>query len=112
MLSPERSKSLLLGVRVDISTDDESNNVEEWNPSLLWQEFLRKCEADWRSDPADLHDWPEASFNSCSDLVESASTSDDSHEDQIDRVLDRCDLRARVMLVIYNFRGLRELWKR
>jgi hypothetical protein len=84
MLSPERSKSLLLGVRVDISADNETDNVEEWNPCLLWQEFLRKCEADWRSDPANLHDWPEAGLNSCSDLVEGASTGDDGHEDQID----------------------------
>jgi hypothetical protein len=83
VLSPERSKSLLLGVRVDVCADDESNNIEEWNPCLLWQEFLRKCKAEGRRDPADLHYWPEASLDSCSDLVEGASTGDDGHEDEI-----------------------------
>lgn len=46
MLSPECSESLLLGVRVDIGADHEADNVEEGNPCLLWQEFLRKCQAD------------------------------------------------------------------
>lgn len=111
MLSPECSKSLLLGVRVNVRADDESNNVEEWNPCLLWQEFLRKCKAEGRRDPANLHYWPEASLDSCSDLVEGASTGDDGHEDEINRVLDRCNLQARVMLAGYLFRRLRKLYE-
>lgn len=96
MLSSESSKSLLLGVRVDIGADHETDDVEEWNPCLLWQEFLRKCEADRGSDPADPHDGPEAGLYSCSDLVEGAGPGDDGHEDEINRVLDRCNLWARV----------------
>lgn len=84
MLSPQRSKSLLLGVRVDVGAYHEADDVEEWNPCLLWQEFLRKCEADRRSDPANLHDRPEAGLYCCSDLVEGSSSSNYGHEDEID----------------------------
>lgn len=96
MLSPECSKSLFLGVRIDVSADHEADDVEEWNPCLLWQEFLRECEADGGRDPADLHDGPEAGLDCCSNLVESPGPSNDGHEDEIDRVLDRCNLWARI----------------
>ena len=92
MLPPQRREPLLLGVRVDISANDKRHNVKERNPSLLWEELLRKRKADWRSDPADLHYWPESGTNGRPDLMEGACTSNDGHENQIHRVLDWRDL--------------------
>jgi hypothetical protein len=92
VLSPQGCKPLLLGVRVDVCTDDERDNVEERYPRLLREELLRKREADGGRDPADLHDRPEAGLDRCSNLVEGARAGDDGHSNEVNAVLDRRDL--------------------
>jgi len=47
VLPPQSSKSLLLGVLVDICSNDEGHEVEERYPGLLGQELLGKRQADW-----------------------------------------------------------------
>lgn len=102
VLFPERSQSLLLSVGIDICSNNKRHDVEERNPGLLWQEVLRKGERKRRGDPSDLHDGHEACFDSCADLMERASASDDCHGCQVDRVLDRCDLRTMSAIVLLN----------
>jgi hypothetical protein len=92
MLSPKGSEPLLLGVRVDVGPNDEGDNVEEWDPRFLREELLRKRETNGRSDPADLHDGPEARLDRGFHLVEGARAGDDGHGDQVNAVLDRRDL--------------------
>jgi hypothetical protein len=92
VLSPQRREPLLLGVRIDVCSNDECDNVEEWNPGLLWEELLGKREADGRGDPADLHDGPEAGLDGRSNLVEGARTGDDGHSNEVNAVLDRRNL--------------------
>jgi hypothetical protein len=99
MLSAESCKTLLLGGRVDIGTNHKSNDVEEGDPGLLREELLSKCKRNWRGDPADLHDWHEASLPSCVDLVESTCTGNDGHRDQVHGVLDWCNLIGLVYCV-------------
>lgn len=94
MLSPESSEPLLLGMRIDVCTDDESNDVEEGNPSGFREELLGKGERDGRDDPADLHDGPETSLDGRLDLVESSGACDDGHGDEVDAVLNRGDLQT------------------
>lgn len=51
-LSPLDSSQLsLLLLRVDVCANDESNNVEEWYPSFLWQELLGNDESYRRGNP-------------------------------------------------------------
>ena len=91
-LPPQSSQPLLLGVRVNVGADHECHDVEERYPSLLGKELLGKRQRDWRSDPADLHDWHEAGPDGGTDLVEGPSSGDDGHGSQIDGVLDGCNL--------------------
>lgn len=79
---------------VDICADDESDDVKEWHPRLLWQESLRKGQSQRRGDPADLHDRHEASPDGRADLVESPGARDYGHRRKIDRVLNGGDLRC------------------
>ena len=88
VLSPQSRKPLLLGVRVDVCTNDESNNVEERYPSVLWKEFLGERQRNGRHDPANLHDRHEAGLDGGTNLVEGTCTGDDSHGDKIDSILD------------------------
>lgn len=92
MFSPQRSKPLLLGVRINVCADDEPDNIEKWHPRMLGQELLGKGQGDGRHDPADLHDGPEAGFDGCADLVECTGTCNQSHGDKIHAVLDGRDL--------------------
>lgn len=79
VLSPQSSEPLLLGVCVDVCADDEPDNVEEGHPGALRQELLGESQRDRGDDPADLHDWPEASLDSRADLVECTGASDERH---------------------------------
>jgi len=92
MSLPQGSKSLLLGMRVDICSDDESNDVEEWYPGLFWEELLRKGECNWGGDPANSHHGPEASADGGAYLMHGARTRDEGHAGKVDGVLDWCDL--------------------
>jgi hypothetical protein len=92
VLSPQSSEPLLLGVCVDVGTDDETDDVEEGHPSALWEELLGKGQRDGRDDPADLHDRPEASLDSRADLVECTGTRDERHRNEVYAVLDGGDL--------------------
>ena len=94
MLPPQGCKPLLLRVRVDICTDDESDDVEERHPGVLGEELLRKGQGDGRDDPADLHDRHEAGLDSRAHLVEGARARNDGHGNQVDAVLDGRDLGA------------------
>ena len=80
-------------MRVDVGTDDETDNVEEGYPSRLGQELLGKGQRDGRDDPADLHDGPEAGLDGRLDLVESTGARDKGHGDEVDAVLDGRNLR-------------------
>ena len=86
-------ETLLLGVRVDICADDEADEVEERHPRMFRQESLRKGERQGRGDPADLHYWHETGPDGRADLVESPGARNHGHATQIDRVLNRGDLR-------------------
>lgn len=79
MLLPQSSKSLLLSMSVDVSTNDECDNIEEWNPSLFWEEFLGECQSDGRGDPADFHDGHETCSDGRADLMPCSGTGDDGH---------------------------------
>lgn len=41
-LLPHYGEPLFLGVRIDIRSNHEGNNVEKWYPSVLRQKFLSK----------------------------------------------------------------------
>lgn len=84
---------LLLSVGVDVRANGEGDDVEEGNPGLLREEFLGKGQSNWGGNPTDFHDRPETGLDSGTNLVPRASTSNDCHGCQIDRVLDRRDLR-------------------
>ena len=88
-LSPQSSQPLLLGVRIDICSDDERDDVEEWHPSVLRQELLRKRQSQRRCNPADLHDRHEACLDRSPDLMEGPRASNDSHRSEVHAVLDR-----------------------
>lgn len=97
VFSPQSSKPLLLGVLIDVGTNDEGHKVEERNPSLFWQELLGKRQTDWRRNPANPHHGPEASSDGSSDLMEGAGTCNDGHEDQVNGVLDGGDLKSNLL---------------
>lgn len=93
VLPAEGREPLLLGDGVDVSADDEGDEVEEGDPEVVGEELLRKGKADRRRDPADLHDPPEANPDSGLHLVECLRTSDQGHGNQVHTVLDRRELR-------------------
>ena len=88
MLSPQSREPLLLGVRVDVCTNDESNDIEEWHPSMLGKEFLGERQGNRRYDPAHLHDGHEAGLDGGLDLVVGAGAGDQGHGHEVDGVLD------------------------
>lgn len=79
VLLSQSSQTLLLGVCIDVCTDDKGNDVEEGHPSLLGQELLSKGESQRGGAPADLHDGKQTGTNGSADLVESAGAGDDGH---------------------------------
>lgn len=97
VLPPQSRKPLLLRVLVDVGANDKGHKVEERHPRLLWQELLGKRQADWRGDPANPHHGPKPSTDSSPNLVEGASAGDDSHEDQVNRVLNGSNLRSKLL---------------
>jgi hypothetical protein len=112
VLSPERCKPLLLGVRVDVCADDEADDIEEGDPGRLWQELLGERERDGRNDPADLHDGPEACFDGGANLVEGACAGDEGHGDEVYAVLDGGDLGRWLLHVLGLERSASELTRR
>ena len=89
VLSPQGREPLLLGVCVDVCTDNEPDNVEEGHPGGLGQELLGESQRDGRNNPADFHDGHETGLDGRADLVECAGAGDQSHGGQVDTVLDR-----------------------
>jgi hypothetical protein len=79
-------------VRIDICSNDESDNVEERHPDVLWEELLCEGQGDRGNDPADLHHRHETSLDGCAYLVESARAGNDGHGNEVDCVLDGRDL--------------------
>ena len=77
---------------IDVRADDKRNDVEEWHPHVLGQEFLRKGEGNGRRDPAHPHDRDKASADCRADLVPAARAGDDGHGSEVDAVLDGGDL--------------------
>ena len=59
---------------------------------MVGEELLSKGQADGRGDPANLHDLPEPDTDGGLDLVEGLGTGDKGHGDEVDAVLDRCNL--------------------
>jgi len=92
MLLPQRRQPLLLGVRIDVRPNDESDDVEEGHPRLLRQELLGKRQRDRTAEPSDLHDGHEACSHRGRDLVRCTCAGDKGHGGQIDCVLDWSDL--------------------
>lgn len=90
---PEGFQTLLLGVGVDVGSNEKRDDVEERHPGVLGQEFLGKGQSQWGCDPADFHDGHETGLDGGADLVEGARTGDDGHRGQVDCVLDGGDLR-------------------
>jgi hypothetical protein len=79
VLLSQGGQTLLLGVRIDVCTNDKGNDVKEGYPGLLGQELLGKGESQRRSTPADFHDGEETGANGGADLVESTGACDDGH---------------------------------
>lgn len=94
VLLAQSCETLLLGEGVDVGTNDEGDQVEERNPELVREELLSKGQADGGSEPGDAHDSPEADLDGGANLVECSSAGNESHGDQVDAVLDRCNLMA------------------
>lgn len=92
MLLAQRSESLLLRHGVDVCTNNEGDDVEEGNPGGLRQELLRKCKADGRGDPGDLHDLPEPDPHGGANLVIGPGAGNEGHGRKVDRVLHRRNL--------------------
>ena len=78
-LSSQSLKPLLLGLRVDPGSDDESDDVEERHPCMLGEKFLSEGQSQWGGDPADFHDGHESGSYGGSDLMESSGAGDDGH---------------------------------
>ena len=89
---PQSFQPLLLGVRVDVSADDERDDVEERHPGLFRQEHLRERQRERAGDPADAHDGQEAGADGGADLMPGARAGDDGHRGEVDGVLDWGDL--------------------
>jgi hypothetical protein len=79
VLLSQGSQTLLLGVCIDVCTNDKGNDVEEGYPGLLREELLGKGESQGGSAPADFHDGEETGTNGSADLVESTGACDDGH---------------------------------
>jgi len=88
----ESSKALLLRNGIDICSNEKRDNVEEWYPCMLRQEFLRESKCNRRSDPADLHHRHETCFPSCMNLMNGFCAGDDGHRHKVDTVLDGSNL--------------------
>ena len=80
-LSPKRSKSFLLSVSIDIRSNDECNDVEEWDPGFLRQKLLGEGQSNRRCNPADPHDRHKTGSDGSTNLMECACPGDDSHGD-------------------------------
>lgn len=94
MYLSQRFEALLLGVGVDIGTDNKANQVEEGHPGVLGKKLLRKCKGQRRGDPANLHDGHETSAHSSANLVDVTRTGDVTHRREVDDVLDGSNLRS------------------
>lgn len=92
VLLAQGGETLLLGEGVDVGTNDERDQVEEGDPELVREELLSKGQADGGSEPGDTHDSPEADLDGGANLVECSSAGNESHGDQVDAVLDGCNL--------------------
>lgn len=92
VLLAEGRETLLLGGGVDVSADNEADDVEEGHPEVFGQELLGKCQRKGRDDPGHLHDLPEADLDGGANLVESTGASDKGHGDKVDAVLDGSNL--------------------
>jgi len=82
---------LLLGEGVDIGSNDETNEVKEWDPSMRWQEPLCKGQSDRAGNPADFHNWEESSSDHCLNILLLSGTSNNGHTGEVDHVLDGCN---------------------
>jgi len=91
MLALQRLKSLLLGMSVNVCANDEADYVEEWHPGLFRKEFLRKCQGQWRCDPANLHHGHESRLDGGTDLVKRSCAGDNGHRGKEDCILDGRD---------------------
>lgn len=87
----QRFQTLLLGMGVDVGSDEEADDVEERHPGVLGQELLGKGQGQRGGDPADLHDGHEAGLDGGADLVDGAGAGDDGHGGEVDAVLDGGD---------------------
>ena len=100
-------EALLLGVSVDVGSNEETDDVEERHPGVLGEELLGEGQSQRRSDPADLHDGHETSADGRANLVEGARASNNGHRAQVDGVLDGGDLSTMgTSLVIYELADL------
>jgi len=77
-------EALLLRGCVDICSNQERDDIEEWNPGVLGQELLREGKTERGGDPADLHDRQETGLPGRMDLVDGLCAGNESHEDQVD----------------------------
>lgn len=64
---------------VDVGSDNETDNVEEGDPGVFWEELLGKGQGERRDDPADLHDGHEAGLDGGADLMEGSGACNDGH---------------------------------
>lgn len=89
LLLLESGHSFLLGESIDIGSDDETDEVEEWNPGVLGQELLSEGQSQRAGDPADLHDGEETRPDHGLNVLLLPGTGDDRHAGKVDNILDR-----------------------
>jgi len=87
----ESRHPLLLGESINIGSNDETDKVEEWNPSMRGQELLGERQSNWAGDPANFHDGEETRPNHSPDIFPLPGTSNEGHTSEVDDVLDRRD---------------------
>lgn len=91
LLPSDSRDSLLLGRLVDVGTDNEGDQVEEWHPRMRRQKLLGEQQREWTSAPRHLHNWHEPNLDSRADLVECPCAGNDCHAREVHGVLDRRD---------------------
>lgn len=75
----QRRNPLLLRMCIDVSPNNEGNEIKERHPSLRGEELLRKGKRNGRGYPGDFHDGHEAGADGGADLVDGAGAGYEGH---------------------------------
>lgn len=84
----EGCHSFLLSKSIDVGSNNETDKVEERNPSVFRQELLGEGQSQRAGDPANLHDREETGPDHSLDVLLLPGTSNDRHAGKVNNVLD------------------------